>query len=478
MVCRSLQLLLQLEAGPTFPLTGLSGTEIANHQVWNTFFNGTLNEIRISKISRSSGWISTEYNNQNSPGTFLTVYPQEYPPVSSGFTGTPTSGVYPLAVQFNLTSMFNNATWVNWSWGDGAVTNTSTLLTFNASHTYTSGGTYTVNETAANPTYSNVTSLSNYITVYNQTASGFTGTPTSGVYPLTVTFTLTSMNNNASYVNWSFGDGTFFNTTTIAAFNATHQYTAGGVYTVNETAGNPYNTSISSLSNYITVYNQTVSGFTGSPTSGLFPLAVQFNLTSMSNYPVLFIGNLSSTTTASEPLNTLYVNNYTTTVPLNAINISTYGTAAGNVMVSIYSDNNGYPGTLLFTAVANPVPTANTWDSAVIPTTYLAPGNYWLAFDSSAANVVRYQTAPASTIQFTQALTYGTAFPVNPTAGSWTTVTARAAKINFTGVSTQSSPNAVWVNWSFGDGTVFNTTTLTAFNASHTYSSGRYVHRQ
>ena len=68
------------------------------------------------------------------------------------------------------------------------------------------------------------------------------------------------MNNNASYVNWSFGDGTFFNTTTIAAFNATHQYTAGGVYTVNETAGNPYNTSIDSLSNYITVYNQTVSG--------------------------------------------------------------------------------------------------------------------------------------------------------------------------------------------------------------------------
>ena len=65
----------------------------------------------------------------------------------------------------------------------------------------------------------------------------------------------------------------------------------------------------------------------------------------MVNYPTLYIGNLSSTTSGSETRNTLYVDNYTTTVPLNAINISTYGTASGNVMVSIYSDNNGYPGT-------------------------------------------------------------------------------------------------------------------------------------
>ena len=331
----------------------------------------------------------------------------------------------------------------------------------------------TVNETAANPYYTNTTSLSKYITAYNTTVSGFTGTPTSGLYPLTVAFTLTAMNNNASYVNWSFGDGTFFNTTTLTAFNTTHQYTAGGTYTVNETAGNPYNTSITSLSNYITVYNQTVSGFTGTPTSGLFPLDVQFNLTPMDNYPILYIGNLSSTTSGSETAGRLYVNNYTTTVPLNTINISTYGTVSGNVMVSIYSDNNGYPGTLLFTAVANTGTTANSWDPVIIPTTYLAPGNYWLAFDCSASTgVVRYVTAPASTIQFYQTLAYGTAFPTNPATGSWTTQTGRAGKINFTGVSTQSSPTGIWVNWSFGDGTFFNTTTLTAFNASHTYGSG------
>jgi len=35
------------------------------------FVNGTMDEIRVSKgIQRSAGWISTEYNNQNSPSTF------------------------------------------------------------------------------------------------------------------------------------------------------------------------------------------------------------------------------------------------------------------------------------------------------------------------------------------------------------------------------------------------------------------------
>jgi PKD repeat protein len=210
---------------------------------------------------------------------YITVYNQ----TASGFTGTPTSGLYPLTVQFNLTSMNNNATYVNWSWGDGTVTNATTLLTFNASHIYTYGGTFTVNETAVNPYNTSIFVQPNYITVYNQTASGFTGTPTSGLYPLTVQFNLTSMFNNATWVNWSWGDGAVTNTSTLLTFNASHTYSSGGKYTVSESAANPYNTSIATQPNYITVYNQTVSGFTGSPTSGLSPLTVQFNLTSMFN---------------------------------------------------------------------------------------------------------------------------------------------------------------------------------------------------
>jgi hypothetical protein len=36
-------------------------------------FDGTMDEVRVSQTARSSAWVSTEYNNQNSPGSFRSV---------------------------------------------------------------------------------------------------------------------------------------------------------------------------------------------------------------------------------------------------------------------------------------------------------------------------------------------------------------------------------------------------------------------
>src|SRR3989344_2356765 len=41
------------------------------------YFDGPLDELRVSDISRSADWIATEYNNQSSPGTFYAVGGQE-----------------------------------------------------------------------------------------------------------------------------------------------------------------------------------------------------------------------------------------------------------------------------------------------------------------------------------------------------------------------------------------------------------------
>ncbi len=60
------------------------------------------------------------------------------PPPSVSFTASPTSGVAPLTVNFTATSTGGVSTW-SWNFGDGA---TSTVQ--NASHTYTSPGTYPV----------------------------------------------------------------------------------------------------------------------------------------------------------------------------------------------------------------------------------------------------------------------------------------------------------------------------------------------
>jgi hypothetical protein len=44
------------------------------------FFSGIIDEARVSNIARSTGWISTEYNNENNPSTFSSVGAEEEAP--------------------------------------------------------------------------------------------------------------------------------------------------------------------------------------------------------------------------------------------------------------------------------------------------------------------------------------------------------------------------------------------------------------
>lgn len=45
------------------------------------FFDGTIDEVRISNVARSENWINTSFNNQNDPSTFYSVGSQEGDPV-------------------------------------------------------------------------------------------------------------------------------------------------------------------------------------------------------------------------------------------------------------------------------------------------------------------------------------------------------------------------------------------------------------
>lgn len=46
-------------------------------------FKGMIDELRISNISRSPGWIAAEYSNQNSPSTFYNIGPTEIAPTNT-----------------------------------------------------------------------------------------------------------------------------------------------------------------------------------------------------------------------------------------------------------------------------------------------------------------------------------------------------------------------------------------------------------
>ena len=104
----------------------------------------------------------------------------------------------------------------------------------------------------------------------------FSGQPTGGTAPLQVQFTDTTTGNPMSW-NWSFGDGTVNDTTQ----NPSHQYQNAGTYDVTLTASNGSMSSSMTKLRYISVISPGLrADFVGDPTSGYYPLIIQFSDTS------------------------------------------------------------------------------------------------------------------------------------------------------------------------------------------------------
>ena len=130
--------------------------------------------------------------------------------------------------------------------------------------------------------------------------ANFSGTPTSGVVPLTVSFTDLSTENPTSW-SWNFGDGG-----TSTAQNPSHQYTATGTYTVTLTATNAYGNDSETKTNYITVTSLAapVAAFTASATSIVKGSSVTFTDQSSNNptsWSWTITGGTPSTSTSQNP---------------------------------------------------------------------------------------------------------------------------------------------------------------------------------
>jgi hypothetical protein len=185
--------------------------------------------------------------------------------------------------------------------------------------------------------------------------------------------------------------------------------------------------------------------------SGIFTLTGSSGITTTgsTSYPTTNIGN-TSTGTAGNLSNYIEADKYTTTVPFTAQAIHTYGTASGNVKVSIYSDSSGNPGSKLFTEVASAV-TANTWSNITIPNTYLAPGTYWIVFNCDTANAVTHSTGVTGSTRYYKSLTYATAFP-SPGGSGWTAGASQTEDCTYiSGVQIEGYAKATQVTLSAGN---------------------------
>jgi PKD repeat protein len=126
----------------------------------------------------------------------------------------------------------------------------------NPLHTYVAPGVYSVALQVYNADGYNLATQTNYVTVNEaQPVAGFSGTPTTGTAPLTVTFTDLSINTPTSW-NWSFGDGN-----TSSASNPLYVYSAPGIYTVNLTATNTAGSDSEVKTDYITVNSANYTQF-------------------------------------------------------------------------------------------------------------------------------------------------------------------------------------------------------------------------
>ena len=224
-------------------------------------------------------WNVVVTNPDGQNGTLTDGFTVSAPVPVAGYTVNQTSGIAPLTVQFNDTSTGGTATSWNWSFGDTTWFNTTDPLLRNATKTYSSAGSFTARLFVSNAAGENSTEPGTTITVSDGApVASFVADPTSGDKPLTVLFNDTSTGGTPASWNWSFGDGTWFNTTDPLLRNATKTYSGAGSYTARLFVSNVDGENSTEPGTIITVSSIPVpiASFTGSPTSGLAPLTVTY----------------------------------------------------------------------------------------------------------------------------------------------------------------------------------------------------------
>ena len=292
---------------PRFGVSGASSYAVAGGSPFFSFTYTNPGVYSVELAAYCPGGANSSYNRIYATNVnYINV-------VGANFYALATNVVAGTAVSF--TNKSGGATSYVWSFGDG---NTSTSA--NPVNIYTNPGTYTVTLAATNNGVGNTLVLPNYIVVNPAPVASFTGTPTTGLAPLTVSFNNASLNATA-YV-WNFGDG---HTSTNA--NPSNTYANVGTNTVTLQAIGSGATNILTLTNYVVAGAQPLAAFTASPTNGWSPLTVNFTNASTSASSYVWNFGDGTTSTSVNPVHTYTATNSGPyTVTLQAINFGVTNT--------------------------------------------------------------------------------------------------------------------------------------------------------
>ncbi len=193
-------------------------------------------------------------------------------PPTASFTGTPTSGLVPLEVEFEDTSDQGTSriTSREWDFGDGV-----TSRYWHPDHTYEEPGTYTVSLTVTTAHGEDTEIKEDYVTVATAPpTAAFETDVTNGPAPLEVSFEDVSQPGTADIDAWSwnFGDGQ-----TGAEASPVHVYEEPGTYTVSLTVTTAHGDDTEVKQDLIEVEAvPPTAAFTVEPDAGLVPFEVEF----------------------------------------------------------------------------------------------------------------------------------------------------------------------------------------------------------
>ncbi len=375
-----------------------------------------------------------------------------------------TTGCTPLAVSFTNSS--TNATSYIWNFGNGL-----TSTTPNPTHTYTTGGLYTVTLIAITSNGCRDTfTLPYQINIKQSPLANFSQSTTTGCSPLAVTFTNTSTNISGTVWNWNFGNGA-----TSSLQNPTAFYPDSGTYQITLWAMNS-NGCMDDTVRTVRV-NQTPTAIAATnDTVGCTPYNVNFSNNSLNaaSYNWNFGDGITSTTPVP---NHTYTNAGTYTVTLIA-------TSSAGCKDTLILPNN---------ITVNQTPVASFTKSV---STGCSPLTVNFNNTSTQTNSASYQwsfgngttsTLTNPTVQYTDSGNY-TVTLVTTNASGCSDSTSQQIHVDLspkaiatttdtlgcsphTAVFTNSSINATSYTWNFGDGT-----TSTTSNPTHTYANtGNYT---
>lgn len=192
-----------------------NGTFSTSQNPVATFFNPGSYNVQLIATNASGSDTITKIN-------YIVV--NDVPTIN--FSATPTTGCFPLNVQFSDLSTPNSGTLSSWTWdfGDGNFSNIQ-----NPSHTYNVAGNFTVTLKVKNSAgCEKILNKPNYINIPGGVKANFNVNPLlSCTLPVNASFNNTSTGTGVISYQWNFGDGG--TSTQIAPI---HTYTASGSYTV------------------------------------------------------------------------------------------------------------------------------------------------------------------------------------------------------------------------------------------------------